>query len=130
MNKKEILKLSNEELDAVAHRCLSIATGRTYGGEVPKPYSRDMNAAMELLNEVYNPMSKIRGGAWVLSTVDNGKDCSLATLFWKKKLISRHRPLKTQAKAKPKQMAKAITLAYVLAMEGVTIDLRYQPEEA
>ena len=129
MTKEEILKLSDEELDAVAQRCLSLETGRTCGGFVPKPCSRDINAAMDLFYEIYNPMSKIRGGAWVLGTVDDGKDCSLATLFWKKKLTSRQRPLKVQAKTKKKQMARAITLCYVLAMEGATDDLRYQPEE-
>ena len=135
MTKEEILKLSNEELDAVVQRCLSLETGRTCGGFVPKPYSRDMNNAMDLFNEIYNPMSKIRGGAWVLGTVDDGKDCSLATLFFgqfprrTRRAGRKNRPLKAQAKTKKKQMAKAITLCYVMAMEGATVDLQYQSAE-
>lgn len=145
MTEEEILKLSDEELVRLASKL----SGRV--GELQREIDRVMNetggllgfpvyihwdpvhdidAAMDLFYEIYNPLSKIRGGAWVLGTVNDGKDCSLATLFWKKKLTSRQRPLKVQAKAKKKQMAKAITLCYVMAMEGATDDLRYQPEEA
>lgn len=132
MTEEEILKLSDEELlgkvKEFTHEDFSFLEGWN-------PLL-DMNAAMDLFNEVYNPMSKLYGGAWVLSTVDGGRDCSLATLFFgmpprrARRQGRKNRPLKAQAKAKKKQMARAITLAYVMALEGATVDLRYQPEEA
>ena len=147
MTEKEILKLSNEELRIKAleldgwtgiYEDLSEAINPEGDimifEEVPDP-PNDIAAAMDLFNEIYNPMSKLYGGAWVLGTVDDGKDCSLATLFFgaasrrARRQGRKNRPLKAQAKMKPKQMAKAITLAYVLAREGATDDLRYQPEE-
>lgn len=146
MTEEEILKLSDDGLtDKVAElfcikrglwvsdteSCLTwIVDGRKWD-----PVN-DIAAAMDLFNEVYNPMSKIRGGAWVLSTVDEGKDCSLATLFFgapsrrARRQGRKNRPLKARAKAKKKQMARAITLCYVMALEGATVDLRYQVEEA
>lgn len=142
MTEEEILKLSAAQLLAKAKEL----TGRDKEEQkehlLGKPMFvvwdpiHDIDAAMELFNEIYNPMSKIRHGAWVLSTIDNGKDCSLATLFFgapsrrARRQGRKNRPLKAQAKAKKKQMARAITLCYVMALEGVTVDLRYQPEEA
>lgn len=147
MTEEEILKLSDEDLRRRAlelqgwteiledwsQSCSPRGEVMVFE-EIPDP-PNDMNAAMELFNEVYNPLSKIRHGAWVLSTLDDGKDCSLATLFFgapsrrARRQGRKNRPLKAQAKAKKKQMARAITLCYVMAMEGATVDLRYQPEE-
>lgn len=146
MTEKEILKLSDEELTDKAAELFCIKRGLWVSdtescmawiidGRKWEPL-KDIAAAMDLFNEVYNPKSKLHGGAWVLSTVDEGKDCSLATLFFgapsrrARRQGRRNRPLKARAKAKKKQMARAITLAYVMAIEGATVDLRYQPEEA
>lgn len=147
MTREEILKLSNEELQIKATglqgwikaQGLWLHPSRGYGllgcSELPDCL-HSMNAAMDLFNEIYNPESKLYGGAWVLSTVDEGKDCSLATLFFgapsrrARRQGRTNRLLKAQAKAKKKQMARAITLCFVMAMEGATVDLRYQPEEA
>lgn len=149
MTKEEILKLSSDDLrrralelqgwtdliwDPDLTQAIDPKGSVQVFEEIPDP-PNDIAAAMELFNEVYNPMSKIRHGAWVLSTVDEGKDCGLATLFFgapsrrARRQGRKNRPLKAQAKAKKKQMARAITLCYVLAMEGATVDLRYQPEE-
>jgi len=158
MTEEEILKLSDEELDTLAAEfsgwvlskdavrmpdgssrdlwhCDVIHGGALECFDHPPRFTRDIAAAIDLCNEIYNPMSKIRNGAWVLSTVDGGKDCSLATLFFgapsrrERRQGRKNRPLKAQAKTAKKEMARAITLAYVVAHEGATVDLRYQPEE-
>jgi len=148
MTREEILKLSGDELRRRAlelqgwteiledwSQALSPDGSPMVFQWIPDP-PNDIAAAMDLFNEIYNPMSKIRGGAWVLGTVDEGKDCSLATLFFgapsrrARRQGRKNRPLKAQAKTKPKQMARAITLCYVLAMEGATDDLQYQPGRA
>jgi len=90
-------------------------------------FANDITAAWELFNAVYDKKSPLYGGAWVLSTVHDGKDCAQATLFlhlpWRARWKKAWKPGKVEkvdkyeAIEKPGRMARAITLVYVMAME-------------
>lgn len=139
MTREEIMALTNEELRGWAWSMLftkppwrNWVDGDGYagiGGEqvLVADYPHDIAAAMDLFNDVYSKSSPLHGGAWVLGTVDDGKDCSQATLLlhlpWRARL---RKGMKTghvdkvdkyQAKTKIGEMARAITLVYVIAME-------------
>jgi len=92
-------------------------------------FANNIAAAWELFDAVYDKRSQLYGGVWVLGVVDDRKDCAQATLFlhlpwrarWKKAWKSGkvEKVEKYQVTEKPGRMARAITLAYVLAMEDV-----------
>jgi len=84
-------------------------------------YPNDIGAAMtDLFESVYGRGGKIKGGAWVLSTVDGGRDVASATLLWKAQSGQKHRANKVTVVCPRGEMAKAITLAWVCAMLGVS----------
>ena len=140
MTRNEILALSDERLRAVAfaNDCLHGSEDAMFvddegytvidGDRVLTPdFPHSIAAALTLFNAVYDKRSPLYRGAWVLSTVDEGKDCSQATLFlhlpWRarfKKAMKAGKVTKVdkyQATEKPGRMARAITLVYVMAME-------------
>ena len=120
MNKAEIMKLSNEQLDGKVLELLEVASGEiTMTGGL---YSEDIDTAWELFESVYKRGGKIKGGAWVLGTVYNGMDCAHACLIWKEKGFTKFRPLKVEVTCPRGEMAKAITQVWVCAMMGVSDD--------
>jgi len=138
---EEVRALTNEELQSAAalyHRFERVTTDADglsgYDTAEPKKhwqlvpdYPNDIAAAMDLFDEIYNKKSPLHGGAWVLGTVSDGKDCSQATLFlhlpWRKRVKKGMKTGKVekvdkyQATTKVGEMARAITLVYVTAME-------------
>ena len=118
MNKAEILKLSNEQLDGKVLELLGVASSEiTMTGGL---YSEDIKDAWKLFESVYERGSKIKGGAWVLGSVFNSQDCAHACLMWKEKGFTKFRPLKVEVTRPRGEMAKAITQAWVCAMLGVS----------
>ena len=115
MNKSEILKLSDEKLLAVLRELLG-----KFEDQIISDYPHDIAAAWELFESVYEKGGKIKGGAWVLGTVYNGRDCAHACLMWKEKGFTKFRPLKVEVTRRRGEMARAITDAWVCAMMGVS----------
>ena len=118
MTKKAILKLSNVQLNEKVDEILGVAGSK----DVPKLDSPASNiyAAWDLFESVYGRGGKIKGGSWVLSTVDGGRDVASAALFWKAKSSDKNRVNKVQVIRPRGEMAKAITQAWVCAMLGVS----------
>jgi hypothetical protein len=118
MNKRQILKLSNEELDNKVNELRHTDTSTvTFTGGL---YAEDMRAAWDLAESVKRRGGKIKDGAWVLGTVHNGRDCAHACLMWKEKGFTKHRPLKVEVTRPRAEMAKAIAQCWVCAMMGLS----------
>ena len=119
MDKRTILKLTNDELNDMVTGMLGSG-----GGEVTTTcgfYPEDIGPAMtDLFESVYVRGGKIKDGAWVLGTVENGRDCAHACLMWKSKSFTKFRPLQVSVTCPRGQMARAITLCWVCAMLGVS----------
>ena len=112
MDKRRILKLTNEEL---AYKAKELnARDELY------IYADDMRYAWWLAESVYGRGGKIKDGAWVLGTSHNGRDCAHACLMWKSKSFTKFRPLKVEVDCPCGEMARAITLCWVCAMLGVS----------
>ena len=118
MNKKEILKLTNDELNGEA-RDLVATTSLAKTMWPDDMYPDDMSAAWWLAESVYGRGGKIKSGAWALGTVENGRDCAHACLMWKSKSFTGYRPLQVSVTCPRGEMARAITLCWVCAMLGV-----------
>ena len=124
MTRDEILALTDDELIIEAQRF----SGRRQGTAWSDPV-HNWTDVRWLFESIYDKKSPLYGGAWVLGTVNDGKDCAQATLFlhlpwrarWKKAWKSGkvEKVDKYQVTEKPGRMARAITLVYVLAMEDV-----------
>jgi len=88
--------------------------------EIPD-WPNDIGAAItDLFESVYGRGGKIKGGAWVLGTVDGGRDVASATLLWKAQSGQKHRANKVTVIRPRGEMAKAITQCWVCAMLGVS----------
>jgi len=139
MTKKEILALENEALRIKAGKLFGrdIETEVRDEDELTKRLSEfpgvsisptwdpanDIGVAMtDLFESVYGRGGKIKGGAWVLGTVDGGRDVASATLLWKAKSGQKHRANKVTVIRPRGEMAKAITQCWVCAMLGVSDD--------
>ena len=144
MTKKEILALSSEALNIEACELLGwtksaeplmveleegsgVRIGPFYWlnpeGEpkTPPDYPGNIGAAMtDLFESVYGRGGAIKGGAWVLSTVEGGRDVASATLMWKAQSGQKHRANKVTVIRPRGEMAKAITQCWVCAMLGVS----------
>ena len=136
MDKRTILKLTNEELrikaaeldgweNVVAHWWSEGDLKGIYGNlpgyqlcDVPD-YTNICPAMTDLFESVYG-RGKIKDVAWVLGTVENGRDCAHACLMWKSKSFTKFRPLQVSVTCPRGQMARAITLCWVCAMLGVS----------
>jgi len=118
MNKKEILKLTNDTLNDKVLDLLGLGSGEisTTCGFYPE----DIGYAMTDLFESVYGRGTIKDGAWVLSTVENGRDCAHACLIWKSKSFTKFRPLQVSVTCPRGEMARAITLCWVCAMLGVS----------
>lgn len=122
MTHDEILALTDEELIIKAQAFSGRRQGKMWSDPV-----HDLLDAWWLFEEIYNKKSPLHGGAWVLGTVSDGKDCSQATLLlhlpWRARIrkgmkAGKVDPVdKFQATTKKGEMARAITLVYVTAME-------------
>ena len=135
--KKEILNLTSDELRAKAGELngfrllartdkasvdnLELGEGYLWVGDAPPDYQHDIGVAMtDLFESVYGRGGKIKGGAWVLSTVEGGRDVASACLMWKGQSGQKHRSLKVKVILPRGEMARAITLCWVCAMLGVS----------
>jgi len=135
MTKKEILALESKALRIKAlllrgwHSTSDESTWSPTEGDPPYMYlydtpdfPRDIYAAFFLFESVYGRGGKIKGGAWVLGTVDGGRDVASATLLWKAQSGQKHRANKITVVRPRGEMAKAITQCWVCAMLGVSDD--------
>lgn len=127
MTKKEILALTDAELVQKAKEL----TGReteisiVVCGVAIDQWNpvNDIGAAMTYLFEsVYGRGGKIRGGAWVLGTVEGGRDVASACLMWNTVSVrKRWVRVNKMTVVRPRgEMAKAITQCWVCAMLGVS----------
>ena len=114
MNKRQILAMTNAELDSKVNELLGV------DASVGISYSTFIADAWSLFESVYSRDGKIKQGAWVLGTVYQGRNCAHACLMWKSKSFTKHRPLKVEVTCKRGAMAKAITQAWICAMIGIS----------